>query len=262
MTDLIGGSCREGLKNPPPPPKSRVALAQKTATELEKTRVSGKDGFSRVIQPTSGRSVLNALDTLFPETRKKTVLTTSQLDASGVDSTRRIFKPPGRGTKTELRFSDDEIKESATARGPSTLEMINNIRSPSPDFDFDDMDDLIRAAPASALDADTFAIARGSTAHDAEVVSSPPDFPHASRKRSRNSPPGYDSTAKRTKTISDWQGDIGRRRHRPTGSDSVQEVGAFSMDAVLGRFLTWGCCVGFQPNLQVSFSASVLSWKQ
>lgn len=221
----------------------------------------GKDGFSRVIQPASGRSVLNALDTLFPETHKKTVLATSQLGASSADSTLRAFKPPGRGGKTELRFSDDDNRGSVITRGPSTLEMINNIRSPSPDFDFDDMDDLIRAAPASALDADTFAIAGELIVDDAEEVSHP-DVPQASRKRSRDSPPGHALAAKRTKRFRDWQGDTRRRGFGPARSDSVQEVGASSTDAILGWFLTWGRCVGFQSNLQVSFSASVFSWKQ
>ena len=182
------------------------------------------------------------------------------MGASGADSTRRVFKPPGRRGKTELKFSDDDIKGSAVTRGPSALEVINNIRSPSPDFDFDDMDDLIRAAPASALDADMFAIAGESVVDNAEEVSRPPEVAQASRKRSRNSPPGYDLAAKRTKTIGGWQGDTDRRRFRP--ARSVQEVGASSTDAILGWFLTWGRCVGFQSNLQVSFPASVLSWKQ
>ena len=197
----------------------------KPAAELEKTKAPGKDGFSRVIQRTSGNSVLNVLDTLFPEPRKKTVLTTSQLGAPGtVASGSRVFKPPGRGKNAEIKFSDDNIKGSAVTRGPSTLEIIDNIRSPSPDFDFDDMDDLIRAAPDSVLDADMFDAAVDLTANDVKVVSFP-DVPQVSRKRLRDSPPGPNPTAKRMRKISNWQGDIDRRRFRPTRSDSVQEVG-------------------------------------
>jgi len=110
-------------------------------------------------------------------------------------------------------------------RGPSTLEIIDNIRSPSPDFDFDDMDDLIRAAPDSALDADKFTMAMDLTVDDLEEVSSPPDVPRTSRKRLGDSPPGPDPAAKRMRRISDWQGGIDRRRLGPVRSDSVQEVG-------------------------------------
>jgi hypothetical protein len=204
----------------------------------------GKDGFSRVIRPTPGKSVLNALDTLFPEPRKKTVLTSSQLGASGAASTSRVFKPPGRDGKAGIKFSDDDIKGSATTYVPSTLKIIDNIRSPSPYFDSDDMDDLIRAAPNSALDVDTFATAGDLTVDDVEEVSSPPDVLRAFRKRLHDSPPGPDPTAKRMRRISDWQGDIDRRRFRPVRSDSVQEVGS-STDIVLGRFLTWDRYVGY-----------------
>lgn len=193
----------------------------------------GKDGFSRVIRPSSGGSVLNALDTLFPETRKKTILATSQLGPSGIASTSRVFKPPGRDTNAEIKFSYDNIEGSAVTCGPSALEAIDNIRSPSPDFDFDDMDDLIRAAPDSFLDANNFDAAVDSTLDDAEEVSSPPDVPRSSRKRLRDSPPGPDPTAKRMRKVSDWQGDVDRRRFRPVRSDSVQEVGACSTDIVL-----------------------------
>ena len=255
----MGCSCREGLKNPPQPPKSKAA--PKPTVGLERTKASGKDGFSRVIQPTPGRSVLNVLDTLFPETRKKTVLTTSQLGAPGAASTSRVFKPPNRGNKAEIEFSDD-IKGSAVAHVPSTLEIIDNIRSPSPDFGSDDMDDLIRAAPDSALDADAFVTAEDFAVDDMEEVSSPPDVPQASRKRLRVSPPGSDPTAKRMRRISDWQGGIDRRRLRPVRSDSVQEVGVSSTDIILGLFMTWDCYVGYRFNLQISFFASFPSWKQ
>jgi hypothetical protein len=58
LSDLLNRcSCREGLKNPPPPPKSKAA--PKPRAEPEKTKAPGKDGFTRVIQPTPGRSVLN-----------------------------------------------------------------------------------------------------------------------------------------------------------------------------------------------------------
>jgi len=224
------------LKNPPPPPKSKAALKPKV--ELEKPKAPGKDGFSRVIQPTSGKSVLNVLDTLFPEPRKKTVLTTSQLGASGaVASSSRVFKPPGRGKNVEIKFSDDNIKGSSVTRGPSTLEIIDNIRSPSPDFGFDDMDDLIRAVPDSFLDVDMFDAAVDLTVDDVEAVSFPPGVPQVSRKRLRDSPSGPDPTTKRMRKISDWQGDVDRRRFGPMRSDSVQEVGT-PMDIVFGCFLT------------------------
>ena len=163
---------------------------------------------------------------MFPETRKKTVLSASQLGASGaVSSGSRVFKPPGRGKPTQIKFSDDNTKGSTVARGPSTLEILDNIRSPSPDFDFDDMDDLIRAAPDSALDADKFHATADFTVDDVEEVSSPPDVPQVSRKRLRESPPGPDPTAKRMRRINDWQGDDGRRRFLPVRSDSAREVG-------------------------------------
>ena len=224
QTYSIGRSCRDGLKNPPPPPKSKAV--PKPGAELEKTKASGKNGFSRVIQATPGKSVLNVLDTLFPEPRKRAVLTTSQLRAPGASSNSRVFKPPSRGKNTEIKFSDDNAKGSAVTRGPSTLEIIDNIRSPSPDFGFDDMDDLIRAAPDSALDADMFVTTVDSTVGDVEEVSSPLDVPQVTRKRLRDPPPGPDPAAKRMRRISDWQSDIGRRRFTPVRSDSVQEVGA------------------------------------
>ena len=92
------------------------------------------------------------------------------------------------------------------------------------------MDDLIRAAPDSALDADTYAVAEDLAVDDVEEVSSPPDAPQASRKHLRLSPPGPEPTAKRMRRISDWQGDISQRRFRPVRSDSVQEVGVSSAD--------------------------------
>lgn len=102
------------------------------------------------------------------------------------------------------------------------------------------MDDLIRAAPDSALDADNFDAAADLTVGDAEEVSSPSDFPRVSRKRLRGSPHGPCSgpSAKRMKRISDWEGDIDRRRFRPIRSASVQEVGTFSADALPQCFLT------------------------
>ena len=126
-------------------------------------------------------------------------------------------------------------------RGPSTLEVIDNIRSPSPDYDFDfgDMDDLIRAAPDSALDADKFSMAVDLTVDDVEEGPSYPDIPRASQKRLRDSP-GHIPTAKRMKRISDWQGDTNRRRFGPVRSDSVREVGAPSANIILARFLTKG----------------------
>ena len=204
-------------------------------------KASGRDGFTRVIQQTTGKSVLNALDTLLPESRKKTVVTTSQLRASGVvSSSSRVFKPPGRGKKMEIKFSDDNLKGLASARGPSTLEIINNIHSPSPDFDFgfDDVDDLIRAVPDSALDADKFSAAVDLTMDDVEEVPSPPDIPKISRKRLGDQLPGPDPTVKRMRRVTGWESDIDRRRFKPARSDSVQEVGASSMDITLGRFLT------------------------
>lgn len=214
-------SCREGLKNPPPPPKSKAV--PKPRTEPEKMKASDKDGFSRVIQATSRKPVLNVLDTLSPEPRKKTVIPASQSKALGAASSSRVFKPPGRGKNMEIKFSDDNVKGSTVTRGPSTLEIINNIRSPS-DFDSDDMDDLIRAVPDSALDADKFTATMDLTA-DVEEVSSPPDILQTTRKRLRDPPPGPDPTAKRMRRISDWQSDIGQRRFVPVRSDSVQEVG-------------------------------------
>ena len=183
-----------------------------------------------MIQPSSGKSVLNALDTLFPETRKKAVLNTSQRGASGAVSTSCVFKPPGRGKQAEIKFSDDNVNGSAARRGPSTLETIDSIRSPSPDFDFDDMDDLIRAAPDSALDADNFDTAVDLILDGVEEVPSPPDVPQSTRKRLRDSPPGPDPAVKRMKKNSDWQGNTNRSRFRPVRSDSVQEVGASSTE--------------------------------
>lgn len=203
------------------------------------------------------------LDTLFPEPRKKTVLTTSQLRPSGVVSSgSRVFKQSGRDKNTEIKFSDDNTKGSSVTCGPSTLEIINNIRSPSPDFGFDDMDDLIRAAPNSALDADKFVAAVDLTVDDAEEVLSPPHVPRVSRKRLPDSPPGSHPAAKRMKKISDWQGDIDRQRFGFVRSDSVQEVGHPLTDISLGHFLTWGRYIGYQINLQVSFPASVSRWEQ
>jgi len=221
-------SCREGLKNPPPPPKSKAT--PKSTVEPERTKAPGKDGFSRVIQPTSRGSVLNALDTLFPEARKKTTLTTPQLGASGAASTSRVFKPPGRGKKAEIKFSDDNIKGSFVTHAPSTLEIIDNIRSPSPDFGSDSMDDLIRAVPDSALDADTYATTEDPAVDDVKEVSSPLDVSQASQKRLRLSPPGPQPAAKRMRRISNWRGDINRNRFRPVRSDSVQEVGVSTVD--------------------------------
>ena len=248
------------MKNPPPPPKSKAAL--KPTAEPERTKASGKDGFSRVIQSTSGRSVLNALDTLFPENRKKTALTASGLGAPSAVPTSHGLKPPGRGKKVEIKFSDDNIKGSAPTHGPSILEVINRIRSPSPDFGSDDMDDLIRAAPDSALDADMYNVALDLAVGDGEGVSSPPDVPQASRKRLRDLATGPDPTAKRMKRISDWQGDVERRTFKPARSGSVQEVGAPSTDVVLRCLLTPCCYVGYQLNLPISFSTPLPSRKQ
>jgi hypothetical protein len=133
----------------------------------------------------------------------------------------------------ELEFSDDNIKGSVAARGPSILEVIDNIRSPSPDFGSDDMDDLIRAMPDSVLDADNYDTAMDLTVGDVEEVSSPSDAPQASRKRLYDSPPVPEQSAKRVRKASDWEGDIGRRRFRPVRSDSVQEVGALPTNIVL-----------------------------
>ena len=188
-----------------------------------------------MIQPTSGRSVLNFLDTLLPETHKKTVLTTSQPDTSGTTSSlSRIFKPPGRGKITEVKFSDDNIKGSVVTCGPSTLEILDSIRSPSSDFGSDDMDDLIRAAPSSALDADKVSMAVGLAIDDAEEVSSPSDALRASRKRLRDSPPAPDQSSKRMRRISDWEDDFHRRRFRPKRSEPAQEVSSSPMDIALG----------------------------
>lgn len=126
---------------------------------------------------------------------------------------------------------------------------MDGIRSPSPDFDFDDIDDLIRAAPNSALDADQFAVAQDLIIDDVEEVPSPPDIPHASRKRLRDSPPGPDPATKRMRRISDWQSDIDQRRFRPVRSDSVQEVGA-STETILGMVLDLRslCRLSTQPS--------------
>ena len=150
-------------------------------------------------------------------------------------STSRVSKPPSRGKKAEIKFSDDDTKGSFITHAPSTLEIIDNIRSPSPDFDCDSMDDLIRAAPDSALDADTYAVAGNLAVDDMEEISSPPDVPQTSRKHSRLSPPGPEPTTKRMRRISDWQGDISQRRFGPVRSDSVQEVGVSSAD------IDWDC---------------------
>lgn len=149
--------------------------------------------------------------------------------ASAAASSSRVFKPPGRGKNTEIKFSDDNVKGPAVTCGPSALDIIDNIRSPSPDFDFDDMDDLIRAVPNSALDADNFAAVVDLTVDDMEEVSSPPDIPQASRKRLHNPSPGPNPTAKRMRRISDWQDSGDRHKLRPVRSDSVQEVGAPSI---------------------------------
>lgn len=211
------------MKNPPPHPRSNAT--PRPRAEPEKTKALGKDVFSQTVQPTSRRSVLNALDALIPETRKKTVLTTSRS---------RVFKPPGRGEPGEIKFSDDDIKESAVGRGPSILEVIDNIRSPSPDFGSDDMDDLIRAAPDSALDVDNFGVSTGLTPDNVEQISSPSDAPRTSLKRFYDPSPGPDRSAKRIRRVSDWEGDTGRSRFRPVRSDSVQEVGALSMYDIQG----------------------------
>lgn len=212
----------------------------KSGTEPWKTKAHSKDGFSRVIKPNPRRPILDALDTLFPKTREKTVLTTSQSGTSGTGSPLlRVFNPPGRGRRTaEIEFSDDNTKESVATRGPSTLEIIDNIRSPSPDFGFDDMDDLIRAAPDSALDADKFAGAIDLVVDDAEDVSSPFDAPQAPPKHSRDLSPSPDPPAKRMKRVSDWEEDIHRRRFQPVRSESVQEVGASLADIAPGCLLT------------------------
>lgn len=183
---------------------------------------------------------MDVLDSLLPESRKKAVLTASQLGISGiVPSTSHVSKPSGRGKNVEINFSDDRLKASVVTRGPSTLEVINSIRSPSPDFDFDfdGMDDLIRAAPDSALDADNFSMAVDLTVDDVEEVPSTPDVPQVSQKRFHDSP-GPAPTAKRMRRISDRQSDSGRRRFGPVRSDSVREVGASSTDIVLCCFLT------------------------
>jgi hypothetical protein len=239
-----GGSCREGLKNPPPPPKSKAA--PKARAEPEKTKASTKDGFSRVIQPTSGRSVLNVLDTLLPETRKNTVLTASHPGTSGVSSSlSRVFKSPGRGKITEVKFSDDNIKQPTVTRGPSTLKIIDSIRSPSPDFGSDDMDDLIRAAPSSALDADNFTVAVDLTIDDAEDISSPSDVPRASRKRLRDPLPPPDRSFKRMRRVSDWEGDFHQHRFGPVRPESVQEVGSSPTVIALGWDLDLGFNTGY-----------------
>ena len=134
----------------------------------------------------------------------------------------------------ELKFSDDNIKEPAAAPGPSILEVIDNIRSPSPDFGSDDMDDLIRTMPDSALDVNNYGTAAGLTVDDVEQVSSPPNTPRVSRKRSYDSPSVPEQSTKRMRRTGDREGDIGRRRFRPVRSDSVQEVGALPADFVLG----------------------------
>lgn len=140
--------------------------------------------------------------------------------------------------------------------GPSTLEIMNSIRSPSPDFGTGNIDDLIRTAPDSALDANMFGVAVDLTVGDTEEVSSPPDVLKASWKRLRDSAPGPSPTAKRMKNISDRQDDIEPRGSRPMRPHSVQEVGYSSMGAVPGRFLTLGRHVGCQVNLQTSFVVS------
>ena len=195
-----------------------------STAEQEKKKALTKDGFSRAIQPNSGRSLLDTLDTLFPETGKKTSHTTSRS---------RVPKPPGRGKPMKLKFSDDNMKEPLTTLGPSILEVIDSIRSPSPDFGSDDMDDLIRAMPDSALDVNNYGAAVGLTVDDVEEISSPPDAPQVSRKRSYGSPPAPERPSKRMRNISDWEGDIGRRRFRPVRSDSVQDVGTLPTDIVL-----------------------------
>lgn len=241
----MGCSCREGVKNPPPPPKSKVT--PKAKAQLEKSKAPGKNVFSRATQPTLGTPVVNALDSLLPEAGVKPALATSRP---------HVLKPPPRGKLMEFKFSDDNIKEPATASGPSILEVIDGIRSPSPDFGSDDMDDLIRAAPDSALDADNFDTVAGLAVNYVEEVSSPSGYPRASRKRLHDSPPGPDRSAKRMRGVSDWGGDTSRRRFRPTRSDSVQEVGALPIDIVLGHFI-WNFYVGYRLGLQTCFSSSV-----
>ena len=124
----------------------------------------------------------------------------------------------------EFKFSDDNQIGSAVTRGPSVLEVIDNIRSPSPDFDFEGMDDLIRAAPDSILDADNYSTAVDLTVDDVEEVPSAPDVSQVSQKRLRDSS-GPAPTAKRMRRISDWQSDTGRRMFGPVRSDSAREVG-------------------------------------
>lgn len=135
-------------------------------------------------------------------------------------------------------------------RGPSTLEVIDSIRSPSPDYDFDfgDIDDLIRAAPDSALDADKFSMAVDLTADEVEEVPSPPDVPQASQKRLRDSP-GPIPTAKRMRRIGDWQSDTDGRRFGPVRSDSVQEVSAPLDVYYTGPLLDLGWCIGYPFGL-------------
>lgn len=144
----------------------------------------------------------------------------------------------------EIKFSDNNPEESAAAPGPSILEVIDSIRSPSPDFGSDDMDDLIRSVPDSALDADNFDTDVGLTVDDVEEVSSPSDAPRASRKRLCDLPPSPDQSAKRLRKVSDWEGGIYRRRLGPMRSDSVQEVGTLPMDTVLGLFI-WSFYAGY-----------------
>lgn len=220
----------------------------KSRAELEKTKMLSKNGFSRAIQPTSRRPVLK-----FPETREEIVLTTT--------SGSRVSKPPGRGKPTEIKFSDDDIKESAVTHGPSILEVIDSIRSPSPDFGSDDMDDLIRAAPDSALDANNFDTALDLVVDDVEEASSPSDGPRASRKRLYDSHPGPDQSSKRARN-DDWEGEIGRHRFRPVRSDSVQEVSALQMETVLESLLIWSFYEGYRLSLQTGFFSSVSSWEQ
>lgn len=224
----MGHSCQEGLNYPLRPPKLKAA--QKSVAELERTKALRKDGFPRV---TSGRSVLNTPDALFPETHKKSVLTTSRLGASDAVSTLRSFKSCSQGTKVEIGFFSDSLKESAIVRGPPTFKIINTTRSPSPDFSIDNIDDLICAAPDFCLDADSFGAAVGSTAGDIEEVSPPPEIPQISRKHLRDLAPGLDPMAKQTKNTSNQQGSVEQHRFKPARPDSVQ-VGSPSTSTVPG----------------------------
>lgn len=153
---LISSSCHDGLEKPPPAPKNLKPATKPTVdSQLHSNK---QDGFSRVVRqddvPHVKSYVGSVLDTL-ESRRKDTQLTPTTANASAPASTAhqaqtRKRKRPDMGP---LKFCDDNETSASERRRPSTLDLLEQMRSLSPDPDYGDaeMEAIMQDMPSDEL---------------------------------------------------------------------------------------------------------------